>query len=172
MPEMMQLILLIVAINITYVSLMTVRFILMIKGQRLLASSLSVFEVLVYITGLSIILSNLNSIWTIAAYCLGYGTGVFLGSIIEERLALGYISAQVIVDSLNETLAYSLRKEGFGVTSWVGQGRDGHRLVMQVLARRNRQKELMKIIDENCPSAFVMFHEPKHFRGGFWVRRV
>jgi uncharacterized protein YebE (UPF0316 family) len=172
MNQAVQFVLLIIAINVTYVSLTTIRFILMIKGLREFASVLSVVEVFVYIMGLSIILSNLNSYWNIAAYCIGYGMGVYLGSIIEERLALGYITAEVIVDSINNSLPEILRKSGFGVTSWIGEGRDGHRLVMLVLAKRKYQKELLKIIDNSCPNSFVVFEEPKHFRGGFWASRL
>lgn len=172
MNQAVLFVLLIIAINITYVTLHTLRLILMIKGLRGYASFLSVIEVFVYLMGLSIILTNLNSYWNIAAYCLGYGLGVYTGSRIEERLALGYITAEVIVDSINETLPQELRKSNFGVTSWVGEGRDGPRLVMTVLAKRNRQKELLALIDRNCPNAFVVFEEPKYFRGGFWASRL
>ncbi|MGI6450187.1 MAG: DUF2179 domain-containing protein [Desulfitobacteriia bacterium] len=172
MNQIAQFVVLIVAINVVYVSLTTVRFILMIKGLRAHASLLSVLEVFVYIMGLSIILNNLNSYWNIAAYCLGYGLGVYLGSRIEERLALGYITAEVIVDTVNETIPVALRENGFGVTTWIGEGRDGKRLVMMVLAKRKRQQELLKIIDSLCPHAFVIFEEPKYFRGGFWAKRL
>ncbi|HHV64692.1 MAG TPA: DUF2179 domain-containing protein [Peptococcaceae bacterium] len=172
MSQIVQFTALIITINVIYVSLTTVRFILMIKGLRVHASLLSVLEVFVYIMGLSIILSNLNSYWNIAAYCIGYGLGVYLGSRIEERLALGYITAEVIVDSINETIPVALRESGFGVTTWIGEGRDGKRLVMTVLAKRNRQKELLKIIDGLCPNAFVVFEEPKYFQGGFWTKKL
>ncbi|NLP43122.1 MAG: DUF2179 domain-containing protein [Peptococcaceae bacterium] len=163
---------LIVAINVTYVTLTTIRFILMVKGLRTYASFLSVIEVFVYIMGLSIILNNLDSYWNIAAYCLGYGTGVYLGSLIEEKLALGYITAEVIVDMVDRELPDAIRNAGYGVTSWIGDGRDGKRLVMTVLAKRNRQKDLLKLIDSYCPNAFIVFEEPKNFRGGFWTRRA
>ena len=172
MSDIIKLVLLIMAINITYVSLTTIRLILMIKALRGFASLLSVVEVLVYITGLSIILTNLNSVWNIAAYCIGYGIGVYVGSRIEEKLALGYITAQVIFDTVNDDAPQKLRQEGFGVTTWLGEGRDGPRMVMLVLAKRNRQKELLKLIDSYCPSAFVLFNEPKNFRGGFWTKKT
>jgi len=172
MSDIIKLVLLIMAINITYVSLTTIRLILMIKALRGFASLLSVVEVLVYITGLSIILTNLNSVWNIAAYCIGYGIGVYVGSRIEEKLALGYITAQVIFDTVNDDAPQKLRQEGFGVTTWLGEGRDGPRMVMLVLAKRNRQKELLKLIDSYCPSAFVLFNEPKNFRGGFWTKKI
>ena len=144
----------------------------MIKGQKILAPALAVIEVFVYISGLTIILNNLDSYWNIAAYCIGYGLGVYVGSMIEERLALGYLTMQVIVDSIQSNVAERLREKGFGVTSWTAQGREGDRLVMEVLTKRNRQKELIKIIDELCPKAFVVYYEPKNFKGGFWIGKM
>ncbi|MPL74310.1 hypothetical protein SDC9_20121 [bioreactor metagenome] len=172
MGSILQFVLIIIAINITYVTLTTIRFILMIKGMRVYASLLSVLEVFIYIMGLSIILDNLDSYWNIAAYCCGYGVGVYLGSRIEERLALGYIMAQVIVECEYQGLAGELRDAGFGVTSWLGEGKTGPRMVMMVLAKRNRQKELLNRIDSLCSNAFVIFEEPKNFRGGFWAKKV
>ena len=172
MSPVLQFVLIIITINITYVTLTTIRFILMIKGMRVYSSLLSVVEVFVYIMGLSIILDNLDSYWNIAAYCFGYGMGVFLGSKIEERLALGYIAAQVVVECEYHGIPEELRKAGFGVTSWLGEGKNGPRLIMMVLAKRNRQQEFLKLIDNLCPNAFIIFEEPKNFRGGFWTKNV
>ncbi|NMA67921.1 MAG: DUF2179 domain-containing protein, partial [Desulfitobacterium sp.] len=105
-------------------------------------------------------------------YCFGYGMGVFLGSKIEERLALGYIAAQVVVECEYHGIPEELRKAGFGVTSWLGEGKNGPRLIMMVLAKRNRQQEFLKLIDNLCPNAFIIFEEPKNFRGGFWTKNV
>lgn len=168
----MSLILLIICINVIYVSINTLRTILVIKGQRLLASVMSVFEVGVYLYGLTIVLNNLNSPIKIIAYCIGYGLGVYIGSLIEQYLALGYVQVQIIVDSVANDLPNFLRKKGFGVTSWTAEGRSGLRLVLQVLAKRSNEKELIKLVNEVAPNAFVISYEPKHFIGGFWIKNI
>ncbi len=168
----MVLILLIIAINIVYVSINTLRTILVIKGQRLSASILSVFEVGVYLVGLSIVLQNLDCVANILAYCIGYGTGVYIGSRIEQRLALGYVTVQITVDSVSNQLPDFLRDKGYGVTTWQAEGRSGLRLVLQVLAKRSNEKKLLKSIHEFAPNAFVISYEPKNFIGGFWTKNV
>lgn len=168
----MKLIFLIICINVIYVSINTLRTILVIKGQRLLASIMSVFEVGVYLYGLTIVLNNLNSPIKIIAYCVGYGLGVYSGSLIEQYLALGYVQVQIIVDSVVNELPDFLRKKGFGVTSWTAEGRNGLRLVLQVLAKRSNEKELIKLVNEIAPNAFVISYEPKHFIGGFWTKNI
>lgn len=168
----MDLILIIIAINITYVSMFTLRMILVLKGQKMLASLLSMAEVFVYLMGLSIVLDNLDKPLNILAYCIGWGTGVYLGSKIEEILALGYVTVQIVLDSAEIGVATSLRDKGYGVTHWLAEGRDGKRLVMQVLAKRSNEKKLLQTIESLSPKAFVISYEPKTFKGGFWVKRI
>lgn len=168
----MPLAILIICINIVYVSLNTLRTILVIKGQRHVASVLSIFEVGVYLCGLTLVLDNLNNPINIASYCIGFGMGVYSGSRIEQYLALGYVQLQIIVDSVSNDLPNFLREKGFGVTSWTAEGRNGLRLVLQVLAKRSNEKELLKFVSEVAPNAFVISYEPKYFVGGFWIKNM
>lgn len=170
--EIIILILLIIGINIVYVSINTLRTILVIKGQRLLASIISVFEIGVYLYGLTIVLKNLDSPINIIAYCIGYGVGVYVGSLIEQYLALGYVDVQIIVDSVVHDLPDILREKGFGVTSWTAEGKNGLRLVLHVLAKRSNEKKLIKLVSEIVPNAFVISYEPKNFIGGFWTKNI
>lgn len=160
----------ILAINITYVSIFTLRLILVIKGKRTIASLLSMMEVFIYLVGLQLVLQNLSSPVYIATYCIGFGIGVYLGSRIEEALALGYSVVQVIADTVDTSLPDKLRNYGYGVTVWQGEGRSGPRLVMQVLVKRNNERKLLDRIAVDAPKAFVISHEPRHFRGGFWAK--
>lgn len=166
------IVLIILVINIVYVSFSTIRMILTLKGRRYLAAIVSVFEVIVYILGLSIVLDNLDGIQNIIAYAVGFALGIITGSVIEERLALGYITVNVI--SSNPTLQFTerLRQEGYGVTSWTSSGMDGDRLSMQILTSRKQELQLYQLITEIDPRAFIVAYEPKHIQGGFWVRQV
>jgi uncharacterized protein YebE (UPF0316 family) len=168
----MKILLIIFVINIVYVSFFTLRMILVLKGQKLFASLLSMLEVFVYLMGLKLVLDNLNDPWNILAYCIGWGTGVYLGSIIEEFLALGYVTVQVVLDSVEVNTPVILREKGYGVTSWLANGKDGQRLVMNVLAKRRNERKLYQAIHELSPKAFIISFEPKFFKGGFWTKRI
>ncbi|WP_368859883.1 DUF2179 domain-containing protein [Escherichia coli] len=65
-----------------------------------------------------------------------------------------------------------MRDKGYGVTAWLGSGRDGDRLVMEILAKRKNQSRLYKSILELDPRAFVITVEPKQFHGGFWTKSI
>ena len=168
----MKLILIIMAINVVYVSLYTLRMIFVIKGLRILATFISMAEIFVYMTGLGIVLKNLDNPWNLAAYCIGFGLGVYTGSRLEEYLALGYVNVQVTVDCVEAEIPSKLREYGYGVTSWLGDGKDGRRLMMQVLAKRCNERKLLALLQKLCPKAFVISYEPKNFRGGFWINRI
>lgn len=166
----MQIILIILIINIVYVSFFTIRMILTMKGQKYLAASLSSVEVIIYVIGLGLVLDNLNEIQNLIAYAVGYALGVLCGTFIEEKLALGYVTVKVITNRYDLPFAQMLREQGYGVTTWMGEGRDGHRLMMEILTRRKAQRDLYSTIIAFDPKAFIISHEPRHFHGGFWVR--
>jgi uncharacterized protein YebE (UPF0316 family) len=168
----MTLILGIISINVIYVSLNTIRTIFVIKGQRVLASIMSMVEVFVYLMGLNIVLQNLDNPLNLLAYCAGYGFGVYIGSRIEEHLALGYVNVQVIVDSMEWNLPGMLREKGYGVTSWPADGKDGPRRVMHILAKRCNERQLIDLLNDLSPNAFIISYEPKNFKGGFWIKNV
>lgn len=169
---MPSIILVIIGMNIVYVSLFTLRVILVIKGFKVLASILSMGEVFVYLMGLTIVLDNLDKPLNIAAYCVGWGLGVYIGSKIESYLALGYTVLEVIVDSVDFSLPDKIREQGYGVTSWLADGKDGKRLAMKVLAKRNNEQKLRKQVLLLAPKAFMISYEPTHFDGGFLLKRV
>jgi uncharacterized protein YebE (UPF0316 family) len=168
----MTTVLIILAVQISYVTLYTLRMIFTVKGRFYWASLISTIEVFIYVTGLTMVLNKLDNYWNLLAYCLGYGLGILTGSLIENKMALGYVSVQIITGREHYCVAEKLRENGFGVTSWKAEGRDADRFVMEVMAKRKNEASLYKIIDSLCPNAFVISHEPRNFRGGFWMHKV
>lgn len=160
------------AINVIYVSMFTVRMILTLKGRRYVAALVSTIEVVIYVVGLGLVLDNLNEIQNLIAYALGYGLGVIVGSIIEEKLALGYIVVNVTSSNPDIKFTQQIREKGFGVTSWFSYGMDGDRLSMQILTPRKYELSLYELIQEIDPKAFIISYEPKQIHGGFWVKQV
>ncbi|WJY27392.1 MULTISPECIES: DUF2179 domain-containing protein [Sporosarcina] len=166
------LVLIIFVINIVYVSFSTVRMILTLKGYRYIAAMVSMVEVVVYVVGLGLVLDSLDQIQNLIAYAVGYGSGVIIGTKIEEKMALGYITVNVITDEINRELATTLRAKGYGVTDWAAHGLEGNRSAMQILTPRKYELKLYTTIAELDPKAFIISYEPKTIRGGFWVKSI
>lgn len=162
----------ILSINIVYVSFFTIRMILTLKGYRYVAAFVSMIEVVIYVVGLGLVLDNLNQIQNLIAYAVGYGIGVIVGMKIEEKLALGYITVNVITKEYDRDLPKQLRDEGYGVTSWAAQGLEGDRMALQILTPRKQELNLYIKIKELDPHAFIISYEAKTIHGGFWVKAV
>jgi uncharacterized protein YebE (UPF0316 family) len=167
---MFSILLSIFIIQIVYVSASTLRIILTLKGQKYYASAISTVEIVVYVLGLNLVLQYLGHTLSLVVYAIGYGLGILAGSWIEEKIALGYVTLKVITNNAESTLANDLRNNGYCVTSWLGSGRDGDRLVLEVLAKRKNEKKLYNLILSQESKAFIVTLEPKHLHGGFWVK--
>ncbi len=159
-------------INLIYITLNTLRVILTMRGYRKVAPVIAVIEVTIYTVGLSIVMQYLSNPIYLIAYALGFGVGIYTGMMIEDRLALGYSVIQIITDSLDHSLAESLRSLGYGVTIERGYGRDGERLILTVLSPRTTERQLYKAIDQLSPSAFYYSSEAKYIQGGFLSKKV
>jgi uncharacterized protein YebE (UPF0316 family) len=166
------MVLIILVINIVYVSFFTIRMILTLKGYRYFAAFVSTFEVVIYVVGLGLVLDNLNEIQNLIAYAVGYGIGVVVGMKIEEKLALGYITVNVITKEYDKALPDQLRSQGYGVTNWEANGLEGSRMALQILTPRKYEMKLYATIKELDPKAFIIAYEPKTIHGGFWVKTV
>lgn len=162
-------------ISLAYVALNTIRFMLTMKGYRILAPLLSMIEITIYVVGLALVLNRLDNFWNIFIYALGYGVGVSLGIKIEDKLALGYIMVTVILPSNTDhedSLPNILRKNGYGVTQSYGEGLNGERLVLEILSPRKDERSLYQLIKSKEARAFIISYEPKYISGGFWTKKI
>lgn len=169
------MLLLIFSINVVYVTLSTIRLMLTMKGYQSIAPFLSMIEITIYVVGLGLVLDNLDNVWNIVAYAVGYGVGIFAGIKMEDKLALGYtLVTAIIPESVDgNNVSEELRRRGYGVTTSQGKGREGSpREVMEILTPRSDERELYDEIKEIEPKAFIISYEPKYISGGFWTKRV
>lgn len=165
-------ILLILILQLVYVPIFTLRTIFLVKNMGTVAAFLGFLEALIYVFGLSIVFSGEQSIAEMVVYAVGFGVGILIGSSIEQKLAIGYTNLVVKLVNKNEELISQLRYEGFGVTLFVGNGRDGERYQLDILTKRNREDELFELIEKYEPRAFIISFEPRKFKGGFLVKAM
>ncbi len=149
------------------VSLGTIRFIMVIRGNKVPAAIIGFFEILVYTLALGLVVGSLNDPIKLIVFCTGFALGVLVGSTIEEKLALGYRGIQAIIDREHLYIIHELRDEGFPVTSWEAVGKTGPKLVLNIVVKRNMAGIVADRIYEKDPHAFVVLMEPKYFRGGY-----
>ena len=165
-------ILLILLLQLVYVPLLTLRTIFLVKNITFLAALFGIVEMLIYVFGLSLVFSGDQSLLAMVVYAVGFGLGVILGTKIENKLAIGYVYVTINTQNKNQELIDVLRTNGFAVTTYIGEGRDSDRYKYEILAKRNREKELFQLVESIEPKAFMISYEPKSFKGGFLVDRM
>lgn len=89
---------------------------------------------------------------------------------IEEKLALGYTVINVTSSAYELDLPKQLRDLGYGVTHYTAYGRDGNRLIMQILTPRRFEFKLIETIKQIDDKAFIVAYEPRTIHGGFWAK--
>ena len=103
----------------------TLRVLFVMRGQRLIVWILGVITSMIYIVAISNVLSGDNNFFTILCYATGYATGNILGMQIEEKLAIGFKSVNIISQTKGHEIAMALRSRGYGATEIKGEGMNG-----------------------------------------------
>jgi len=164
--------LVIFGLRIVDVSLDTMRVLSAVRGARWVAAGLGFFQALIWLVVVGNAIKYLDSMWHVLGYAAGFGAGTLVGISIENALAYGVATVRVVSRQGGVEIAEALRKRGYGVTEFGGQGRDGRVEILNSVVQRQDLDEVMRIVDEWDPSAFVTVEEPKLLRGGSLARRA
>lgn len=154
-------------LRIIDVSLATIRMLLSVRGSRVAVPLIGFFEVMIWILAVGSAIRNLNSAWHVLGYGAGFATGNVLGLWIEEKLALGVATVRVVSLHGGVKLADALRLKGFGVTQFMGQGREGTVEMVYTVVRRRDVDAVLEEVDRYDPKAFVSVEEPRQIRRGW-----
>lgn len=157
--------------RVTDVSMGTLRMLMVVRGKRLQAASIGFFEVMIFITALSKVMSSLDNPLYLIAYASGFATGNYVGSLVEEKLAMGYLTVQIITLKDSDDFVDLLRNKGFGVTVIEGKGREGIRYIIQVIIPRKNYSQLHQLVDDWDKDAFETIFDARGTKGGFLVRK-
>ncbi|KGA97105.1 hypothetical protein AJ85_14820 [Alkalihalobacillus alcalophilus ATCC 27647 = CGMCC 1.3604] len=164
--------LIILIVQLLYVPILTVRTIMMVKGMKEKAAAVGILEGAVYVVALGLVFADLSNYLNMIAYAVGFGVGLYIGAIIEEKLAIGYVTLEVNIMNRNDKLVHRLREVGFSVSTSEVEGMNSIRYLLACTARRDREKEFIKIVSEYEPSAFIVSFEPRNFKGGYITKAM
>jgi uncharacterized protein YebE (UPF0316 family) len=156
--------------KLTEVCFSNLRIMFVAKGKKILAMLFGIVEISIWTVLAGTVLTSLQDDPLKAViYCVAFALGIPVGIWIEEKLAMGLHSVQIIADSEHgEALACSLREQGFGLTILTGHSVDQTpRVVVVVQFRRKKKSELLKFVREACPNAIIAVNEVKTVVGGF-----
>jgi uncharacterized protein YebE (UPF0316 family) len=151
------------------VSMSTMRTLMVMQGRKVQAAMIGFFEIIIYITALNKVVSGLDNPLNLLAYALGFACGTYVGITIEGKIALGNLSAQVVLKTdENEELIETLRANGFGVTVLEGKGKDGKREILSIAMNRKDLDTLRTLVIQFDPKAFITVNSINPVGGGFF----
>jgi len=154
--------------KIAHVSLGTIRIIFLTRGKAYAAAAVGFIEVLIFLVALSMVLQNLDRWQNILVYGLGFAAGNIVGSLIEEKIAVGVVNAQVITIDACNGLEGKLREKGYGVTSMPCYGKEGQHRSLQVMLKRKELPDFLKTMNIHDPSAFITIYDTRKIMGGYF----
>ena len=137
------------------VSLGTLRTLLMITGHRMLAVVLGVGEVTIWVFAVGGVVKYLSYPFAVVGYAGGFGVGILVGMMLEEKLALGYRMVRVISNQTDINVSSLLRAEGYRVTRVDGSGMSAPVEIAFTVIRRTQLSHIRQLMKEIAPAAFV-----------------
>ncbi len=160
--------LLIFTARVLDMTLDTIRIIFVSRGRKFLATFFGFFEIIIWLFAIGQIMQNLTNITYYLAYAGGFATGVFVGISIEEKMAMGTVVVRVITKREATELVEYLKSEGYGVTSFDGQGATGQVKLIYTTIRRRDADIVVGMIKRFNPKAFFSIEEVRSASEGIF----
>lgn len=162
--------LIVCAAKIVEISIQSLKTCMMVKGQRMKAAGLGFVECVIWGLVISTIIGTLgDDLFLLLFYCIGYAVGLFLGATIENKIALGTSSLELIAsDESTEKITDYLKDNNRGYTVFDGHGsKDKMNMIFIVLPRKETPDVLRKIRKVCDGKVFVVASEVSKYAGGY-----
>ena len=162
--------LLVCAAKIVEITIQSLKTCMMVKGQRLKAAGLGFVECIIWGLVISTLIGSLgDDLLLLIFYCIGYATGLFLGSTIENKIALGTSNLELIAsDESTEKITAYLKENDRGYTVFEGHGSKKKMNMIFVVLPRKETPQVLKEIRKSCDNkVFVAVSEVSKYAGGY-----
>ena len=161
--------------KILEVSFGTLRIVLINRGERTIGALIAVVEITLWLVIASSVLTGFKDDFLKGiVYAVAFACGNYIGSWLDELLAFGLSSMQVVMPDLESAKEAEarLRAKGFGMTTIDVHGRDNDRSMLIMTMQRKRLPEAIAILEDQCNGAVVTVTDIKTQRGGYLARAM
>ena len=162
--------LLVCAAKIVEITIQSLKTCMMVKGQRLKAAGLGFVECTIWGLVISTLIGTLgDNLLLLVFYCIGYATGLFLGSTLESKIALGTSNLELIAsDESTARITAYLKENDRGYTVFEGHGSKEKMNMIFVVLPRKETPRVLKEIRKSCDNkVFVAVSEVSKYAGGY-----
>ena len=144
--------------RIVDVSLGTIRTILTVKNNKILASIIGFFEVLIWFIVAKEALVEVNGFLVPIFYSLGFSAGTYIGtymsSFIDSKIS-------VFVVTNNSKMIKKIKSNNYGITIINNK-------LLFIETNKKRYKKLLNIIKKYDSKAFIVVNDSKHVENGYF----
>lgn len=146
------------------VSIGTIRTMYIVKGNRVISSILAFFEVFIWFYAARLAFKQGNNILIVICYSLGYATGTYIGTILNEIFITGVFKIEVISSKLTNKDILTIKKKGYGIS--VLKTVDS-KIFFNISVRKKHYKDCIKLIRRLDNKAFISVTDSKLVLNGF-----
>ncbi len=160
-------------VKIIEVAMAIVRIVLITKGVKLLGSIIGFFEVVIWVILAASVLTNITTDpYQVIVYAAAFSLGNYLGSTIENRLALGSVSIQAIVKKIHgKQLSKELRQLGLAITAVDAYGRDDRKEILYMHVPRRNIDKTIDLIKSFQKDVVISVNDIRPMYGGHGILR-
>ncbi|MBE6138377.1 MAG: DUF2179 domain-containing protein [Firmicutes bacterium] len=146
----------------------TLRLIVVANGKKMIGAILQGLAALVWVFAVGLVVVDVTSDpLKIVAFALGSAFGSYLGSLLEEKMALGSNMLMAIIDkSLEQPVTTTLRNNGFAVTVVEGQGKEKTRAILMIMSARKNRNKIVGLIKQIDYEAMIISESASTLTGG------
>lgn len=130
----------------------TLRLIVVSNGKKMLGAVLNLIIAIIWIISTSLVVVD-NNIYKIIVFALGSFLGSYIGSVMEEKIALGS-NMLFTITNIDKTNLIKEKLDSLNYTSYILNSNDKNILIILVL-RKNR-KQVLDIIRQIDNDAVII----------------
>jgi uncharacterized protein YebE (UPF0316 family) len=160
---------LIFILRVTNYAISTLRTVAITRQQRLVSASFAFLEAFVFAAAIGSVVSDLDNILNLFAYCFGASAGSYMGMVLEARFITSYKVVNIIAHDKSLALAEALREQGYGVTVITGEGREGAVSMLRSVVSSREVGDVLRLTRKLDEKAFVAVEEARAIQHG-WLR--
>ena len=130
----------------------TLRVIFLVNGRRGPAMALAFCESAIWILAISRVFAHLDVWQNMVGYACGYACGTLVGISVDQFIGVGRSIVRIITRAPGAGLRERLAAEGYGVTTFHGEGVNGPVQELVVVISRRRRKALLASVRATDPA--------------------
>ncbi|HJS28959.1 MAG TPA: DUF5698 domain-containing protein [Anaerolineales bacterium] len=161
-------VLLIFLLRVLEMSFDTVRVLMVVRNRKAYAWGIGFFQSILFVLAITTVLSNLGNPLNVLAYAAGFATGVVIGMMVEERMAIGFTHIRIVSPGLGAKIADRLRADGHALTEVPARGKDGAVTLINCSVLRKHVDPITRTVKQIDPNAFITAEDLRPVRRGFW----